>query len=286
MSLEAGNEPDDSFPHIITIHDRRTPSNVVVGQWQDSLLVRLPIEQNRNLFRESGIPGLRKGEPHVVVISSDGAGTSFYMDGQLARRVPGFVLSPDSLRGQLILGNAATGKRSWRGTLFGLAIFSRPLAPQEVIAHHALWARDAPLELAREAGLVALYDFAAGKGSHVTDHSPSQHHLTIPDRYVVLDKTVLGHPDVLPRSASATVDMVLNVLGFVPFGFLAFLSFRSSPRWLLAATLATLAGAFVSLVIEIGQVWLPTRDSSVLDLAYNTAGTGIGVIVALWRRFS
>ena len=285
VSLEAALEPGDSFPHIVTIHDGRTPSIFVIGQWQSDLLVRVPVPGKPNRTREAGINALRKGEPHVVVISGDSKSTAFYLDGRLSRRRTDFKLPLDAVRGQLILGNAASGKRAWSGSLFGIAIFNRALDAKDVAAHQAVWTRGAVHELANEPGLSALYSFAEGAGQYVSDHSPSQHRLFIPSEYVVLDKTVLGNSrSVLPRDWRAAKDIVLNLVGFVPFGFLTFIYYRgtSTGRWLRTLTVATLAGAALSLVIEVGQVWLPTRDSSLLDLALNTAGSGIGAVLAGW----
>ena len=285
LSLAPATEPNNRVPHILTIHDGRTPSSLVVAQWKSELLVRAPAPGNPKLFREEGVTGLGKGRSHVFVISSDSLGTAFYIDGRLSRRIPGFVLAPDLTRGQLILGNAATGKSSWSGALFGVAIFNRALNANEVAAHQSMWTEDTAFELGQEPGLVALYSFGEGTGQQARDQSPGQHHLLIPSRYVVLKKTVLDASEsALPRNWSATEDVVLNLVGFIPFGFLAFLYHRgaSPARWLKAAIMATLAGAMLSLVIEVGQVWLPTRDSSTRDLVCNTAGTCIGVLLAVW----
>ena len=283
LSLEPGIEPGNGVPHILTIHDGRTPSGFVIAQWQSELLLRLPAAGNPNRIREVGIPNLRRGQRHVIVISGDSIATTFYVDGRLLRRMPDFVLEPGSMRGQLILGNAATGKSSWAGTLFGVAIFNRALEAKDVAAHQDLWTWGSALDLAREPGLAALYNFAEGTGQETRDHSPAHHHLLIPARYVVLEKTVLGGSTAL-AGWSATRDIVLNVLGFVPFGFLTFRSSQgtSPARWMQAVIISTLAGATLSLIIEVGQVWLPTRNSSLLDLFCNTAGTGIGALLADW----
>lgn len=44
--------------------------------------------------------------------------------------------------------------------------------------------------------------------------------------------------------------------------------------------LAVLGGTVLSLVIEILQAYLPTRNSSLSDLIYNSFGTGLGIILA------
>ena len=128
------------------------------------------------------------------MITGDSKTTTFYLDGRLLRRRNDFGLPVDSIRGQLILGNAAnlTGKSGWTGDLFGLAIFNRALDAKDVAAHQAVWARGAVHELAHEPGLAALYSFAEGTGHQVSDQSPAQHHLLIPSEYVVLYKTGPG----------------------------------------------------------------------------------------------
>jgi hypothetical protein len=283
LSLEPGIEPANGVPHILTIHDGRRPSGFVIGRWQSELLLRVPAAGNPNRIREVGIPDLRRGQHHVIVISGDSSATTLYVDGRLSRRMSNFVLEPGSMRGQLILGNAATGQSSWTGTLFGLAIFNRALEPNEVAAHQNLWTRGTALDLAGEPGLAALYNFTEGTGQETRDHSPAHHHLLIPTRYVVLEKTVLGGSTAV-AGWSATRDIVLNVLGFVPFGFLMFRYYQgtSPARWMQAVIISTLSGATLSLIIEVGQVWLPTRNSSLLDLFCNTIGTSIGVLLAYW----
>jgi hypothetical protein len=283
LSLEAPIEPDNGVPYILTIHDGRTPSNLVIGQWRSELLVRVPARRNPKRFREENIADLNKDERHVVAISSDQAATTFYIDGRFSHRVPGFVLEPDSMRGQLILGNGAAGKNSWTGTLFGVAIFRRALDERDVASHHAMWTQGTLLELAREPGLVALYCFSGGSEQAAADRSPARHHLRIPNRYVMLQKRVLGTSLIGNQlSWSSIRDITLNLLGFVPFGFFAFLYLRapSSDRSPKAMFLATLAGGMLSLLIEVGQIWLPSRDSSLVDLILNTTGAGSGALAA------
>jgi len=76
--------------------------------------------------------------------------------------------------------------------------------------------------------------------------------------------------------------VTLNLLGFVPFGFMVCLRLLSmgwfSPRGCLFLAIA--GGVAVSLAIELTQVWLPGRDSSLLDLMTNTMGSAIGGAMA------
>lgn len=84
---------------------------------------------------------------------------------------------------------------------------------------------------------------------------------------------------------STWFDIAVNVLGYLPFGFLwATVSLkRSGPT--LSLLLVALLGALVSMTMETLQNYLPTRVPSNLDLAGNALGTLLGAIAGLrWGR--
>ena len=76
-------------------------------------------------------------------------------------------------------------------------------------------------------------------------------------------------------------DVFVNVLGYMPLGFLAVLAVY--PRWRGASGLAFALACSVltSFILESLQVYLPTRTASNLDLIANTAGGAAGAIAAL-----
>lgn len=76
-------------------------------------------------------------------------------------------------------------------------------------------------------------------------------------------------------------DFVINILGYVPFGFLLVLAMYPRPRGLWALLAATLLGTLVSGSMEALQTFLPTRTSSNIDLLTNIAGTMVGATLAL-----
>ena len=282
LSFEPAAEPKFNTASILTIHNGRTPSNLVICQWKSALLVRIP-GLGRG-FREVGIDVLRKRQPRFITISSNSLGTTFYVDGRMYEHFPGYVLPSEVFKGQLIFGNAATGKHEWAGILFGLALFDRALDADEVAAHQSLWVKGAGSALSNEEGLLALYDFDEGEGQQVTDKSPNKHHLVIPGTYAVVENTMLEFPGIrLPLTVSKITDIILNIIGFVPFGIIAFQYRRSVSSYspFAVALSVTFLGALLSLIIELGQIWLPTRSSSAADLILNTAGTICGVLVAM-----
>lgn len=78
-------------------------------------------------------------------------------------------------------------------------------------------------------------------------------------------------------------DLAINILAYLPLGFLLALSLRRLPgRWTPAFS-ALLLGALISFGLESLQAWLPSRVPSNLDLATNTLGAGIGALLTIWH---
>ena len=78
-------------------------------------------------------------------------------------------------------------------------------------------------------------------------------------------------------------DLVINILVYLPLGFLLTLSLRRVPwRWL-QVFITLLVGSGLSLGLECLQTWLPSRVASNLDLGCNTLGALLGALVAYWH---
>jgi VanZ family protein len=75
-------------------------------------------------------------------------------------------------------------------------------------------------------------------------------------------------------------DVVSNVLGYAPLGFLLGLAALRSGRGVRGVLWAALACGLLSLVMETLQSYLPTRVPSNVDLALNTAGAAAGALLA------
>lgn len=76
-------------------------------------------------------------------------------------------------------------------------------------------------------------------------------------------------------------DVVVNVLGYVPLGFLAVLAAYPQLRGGRALALGAACSIVLSFVLESIQLYLPTRTSSNLDLLANSTGGLLGALAAL-----
>ena len=76
-------------------------------------------------------------------------------------------------------------------------------------------------------------------------------------------------------------DVVANVLGYVPYGFLCVAALQ--PRWrgLAALGVALVSAAALSLVLEAAQSYLPARFPSTLDVLCNIGGAAAGAAAGL-----
>lgn len=87
-----------------------------------------------------------------------------------------------------------------------------------------------------------------------------------------------------PRDRSG-LDLVLNLLGFAPLGFLLAVAQRGLHSPARGVLWAVLGCALLSLLVEVLQNYLPTRVASNVDLLTNTLGGTVGALLALrWGR--
>jgi glycopeptide antibiotics resistance protein len=122
--------------------------------------------------------------------------------------------------------------------------------------------------------LAALYLFDEASGSRVRDEVSRANSFYMPDRYIVLAQSLLSSP-----SFDNYLDIVLNIIGFMPLGFMlcGYLGMRGAIGASFAKTVL-LCGLF-SLLIESLQWFLPTRDSDMTDVITNIAGSAVGALL-------
>jgi hypothetical protein len=220
----------------------------------------------------------RRGKPLFITVASNGGRTSVYIDGELVGTAPKFPLSERDFEGELVIANWPIKDDSWSGLMQGLAIYDQELSSAQVIRHYKTWMEKGRPDASANEGAVALYLFDERAGRVIHNQVRLGPDLYIPERYLVLDQAFLEpfweefHP-----GWGYWNDILINIAGFIPFGFL-FCAYLSSAGWTKRPALVTiLLGFMVSLTIESVQAFLPTRDSGTTDLMTNTLGTCLGV---------
>jgi VanZ family protein len=284
--LQAGQVSYDHTARILSFYDGEKTENIVLSQWKSTLLLQKRIQDHpEESYPKVGVKdALLKGVKRLLTITSGPEGTRIYMDGKVAGDFPKFNLPSEKAEGlgRLILGNSPKGNQSWTGHLFGLAIYNRSLRDDEVLQHFRHWEETGSFVSGE--GPVAFYPFDERSGKIVHD-SAGRHHLFIPSGFEVLQKTILVPPwKDFRLNRSYLLDILTNILGFIPFGFFfsaCLWKSQSHSHYRLFMIPVLIAGG-LSLLIELLQVYLPTRSSQLMDVICNTVGAGTGSTAFLW----
>lgn len=261
--------------------------------WPESAVVPFALRQYQNrLVIERGFKGridekavkyvadvFITQKPVLVTITSSNAGTATYVDGALVKKFSGFTFSNKDLTGRLVVGNAPSTGYSWSGQVKGLAVYDRDLSAVEVSQSFVHWTEGSRLDSVKSENLVARYRFDEGNGNVVHNQVDSATDLLIPERFFVLHQQFLELPwDEFYPGWSYWKNIAINVVGFIPLGFVFRANFSRSQKSANATAGTIVLGFAVSLTIEVLQAFLPSRDSGTTDLITNTLGTAIGVI--------
>jgi hypothetical protein len=290
VTLRAEPREAPGFGIIAGLYSGADTGQLQLGQWRRTLVV---MAGDDYAHRERG-PRLSyeiADSDDVlrldIVQGADGA--TLFVNGQPAARSPraGWPALGTPAPGRLVLGSTVTGQYPWRGTLLDVAVFDRALTADELHPGMVTAAQDGdPAPRHRPEPLLA-FDLSTVADRRVPSSGHLATELNIPPAYLAPELRALSWPSQWrPLSRALVIDVVVNLLGFIPFGFCAaWAAWQALGRGIgVAVVLAVAAGVLLSLVIELVQVWLPTRDSSLLDLLMNGLGTAIGAAVFALRR--
>ena len=270
LELRPHEEPPGFLSRILSAYDAGGRELFILGQWKSELILRiLGGERSFHLvYPEIGVGNFRKGEKRSVVIRSDIEGVTVHVAGEPDANRPGFgfsLLAGNRVPARLILGNSPAGDSPWRGDLLSLSFYPKALSPEET----------------GTPGIepVVRYRFSEGRGTVCRGGGDPRHDLFIPPVFRAPAKRALVPPwKVHAFDLSFWTDAAVNVLGFIPFGFAmcAWMRVDGGRKRLSVPFMVVLMGAGISLLIELLQVYLPTRGSSLTDLGNNILGTYIG----------
>jgi hypothetical protein len=261
-----------------------------VGQWKSHLVIRSrtedPIARPRDKpYREIGLQnGLLKNQDTFITITSGNRGTVIYLNGKAIRSYSNYNMiagvSDRPLR--FILGNSSTGESFWIGHLMGFAVYNRVLSAAQVLKSHQTWiGKTLPFVPAGE-GCLGVYLFNERKGATIHNETDFNDALVIPEVFKPAQRRYLASFRQSFRwHFSYVQDIIINVIGFIPFGFFfSALLLKTARRGrVLACVAIIILGVGLSLAIEVSQAYLPTRDSSLTDVAMNAVGTVLGVFM-------
>ncbi len=274
LELMASPQAVPALQQVLTLHHGGAPAKIAVCQWKSDLLLWIPAPDAPRGIREIGTT-VADGRPHLVTLVFGEHETRIYVDGVLRRRSVEFRVHPEAWRGQWVLGDAPAGKRGWRGELRSLGVGRGPRPSEQVIERQGEWERREAGGMGTTPGMVAFFALNEGRGRMASGRVPGVW-LELPKVYTVPHKLPLAWSGDLTQIWRRDVrDTLVNVLGFIPLGVLAWLACAQvgpTLRWL--GVLGS--GLLLSSIIETGQIWLPERVSSAIDLFCNGLGSMLG----------
>ena len=289
FTIEIGIKPEPSnqegFNLILVLHAGRDRDQLLIGQYRASLIIMNGDDySNRRKTKRIVLNSVFQSSKEILQsITTGEEGTNAYIDGRLIKRKKDLRLEIPSTRPVLILGNSPYGNNSWRGDIYGLVFYDYVLKPERVKLHFDNGSTARNFSFASQENPFLLYFFDEKKGVRSLDHGNGNHHLKIPARVHILKRRILSFPRVeLKLNKNFIKDVVVNLLGFIPLGFILSATFIQFGGILKKRViLITVALCFlISLIIEVAQGWIPSRSSQILDLMLNTGGALMGAFVA------
>jgi VanZ family protein len=281
-ALEVWLEPavTEDFTTTLAFSTESNPLQFRLRQLEDSLSVSRNTLNEKHAIHNDRIwvqHVFREHQPLLITLSSGPNGTAVYLNGKLRQNYPGFKLSDRDFTGRLVFGDSPLGHETWGGDLRGLAIYPHEISADRVKNDDDVWSSGAEFPADAAASATALYLFREGSGRVTRSSVASAPDLVIPAKFESM-RPVLLKPfwEEYNGNWEYWADLLVNILAFVPFGFLfcGYLTVGRSvkrPLWLALA-----AGFLVSLTIELGQYYLPMRNSGTTDLITNTTGAVLG----------
>jgi hypothetical protein len=285
IRLMASSELSSCLKRIVEFRDAAGAWAFSLGQWRSFFIARafIPDQPEVKPKREIGIRGaLEAGRESFVTVTSGPEGTALYLDGSPIEQNRDLRLlgQTQSLEGAtLYLGNSPDLACAWSGDIYGLALYSRVMSPSEVRESFGRWKGDpASCGGFPDAATVASYRFGGSGGEIISDLSGAGNDLRMPSRLVF--KRDFLEPIQFRRFNY--VDVLLNILGFMPLGLLWVRWVTGAFGWQPGKSVwtAVLCGFAISLAIETTQVLLPSRVSSQTDVVCNTLGVLLGALAA------
>lgn len=271
FQLTPSSADGDPVKYILEITSEAPETQLVIWQWQSQIIAMNGTDFDYTLKQPRVEARLKPGMNKIRLVSGDQ--TYFESNGQKISRtihpslkLPSYHSKTASTEilpnSRMILGNSAQRQNSWQGTIKELSFFALGSGSGKDF-------------------LVAHYIFTPTSGEWVHDLSGASNVLHIPDEPDLLKQVRFDNRwGLFSFNMGAFIDISLNCLGFLPFGFLvASLMANSKINPLTGKLITIMLGFTLSFTIEFYQASIPSRFSSIEDLFFNSTGTVLGLVI-------
>lgn len=249
VDITTSSDGLSSFEKIFSYFVNQEEMNFLFGQWKDGFLPVLRADQKSQTIKLGVGDALRKGERSRFLLSYDGKKLRLYQDGIVrnSRDMGALTFSSWDKTYPLVVGMDATGRSQWKGTLYEIAMWDRSLKPEAVadytrqafegnrqqatgqiqnsddkrpLIHYAFSLENSYETTFRGKRALGVRDLGKGDAAD----------LVIPEQFMPYQRVYLGWDPDWTRKSSDWIDVIVNVLGFVPFGFLLLMQFANRKK--------------------------------------------------------
>jgi hypothetical protein len=143
-TITPANTTQEGPARIVTFSTDPTHRNFTLGQQKDHLILRLRTPQTgeNGINPELNLCAVKAGQTVHVVVTYAAGRVVCYLEGKPVEESHAIHGDFSNWSAQhLLFGDEWTGQRDWTGTLEGVVIFSRALAPDEVKRDYEAYGR-------------------------------------------------------------------------------------------------------------------------------------------------
>jgi len=277
----------DSVYTIVNFYEPDNPWRFRLRQYQTGLIISHDVLGHHGTPKRIKVdvdPGLQPDKLYFISVTSGAHGTSVYLDGKFFETFLRFHISRSDLSGQLFLGSSTAHLEPWSGEIHGFAVYSRELSANEVLASYQDWTKSDPWLNSDPNSTIARFTFSERGGDAIRNQTGAATSLTIPMIYRVPYHSFLTPPwREFDPSWSYFWDLVRNIVGFMPLGFLLCALLSLSMQNYRAVLYSVFSGAALSLCIEVLQAYIPQRESGMTDIITNTLGAALGALLVRFK---
>lgn len=264
LELEPPSDWNDLFMVIAAVTNGDDATQFLIGQWRTTLIV-MSGDDYANRAREPRLyidTTTLPADLWKLQFALGPNGSQASSEGKVVSRNGDYipVLPSAGQQAFLTLGNTPDRRHGWQGTIRRLAI--RSLSSSESRTS---------------------FDFTRSPIVHSANAAFAGSDVSILPITVIKKPNWFGTSGEYFANGLASIrDIVINTVGFVPLSFAlcGFLLLRSNTA-LVAFSITVIVGLTMSLCIEFVQGLLPSRDSTLFDVLFNTAGAVLGAFMAL-----
>jgi len=263
---------NDRFSIIFSINDTKGSSQILLGQWKNSLVLMSGEDyanqsnQPRITIPLDTVPGYAYPQELSVEIEATATSTSVTINEQMMERSNSYII-PMMLRGFTVsLGNSLNRKHGWLGSLSSFTLNYSDCSTSNANNNASV---------CKQIHTIDLQEHLKSSPSTMTplvryQDAQQSSSLILQSPYAMLDMDWLSIASIQHRNPSVDIkDVLVNFLGFIPVALAIFIVAVSRYQPASSALLTIFATFLLSLLIETVQVIIPSRTSSIVDIAVN-----------------